>query len=56
MQTPEIKPGKNEFKCYNCRLVFVKRDGNWFDWGSMQVHLCRRCDKATAEQPQRKLG
>jgi hypothetical protein len=53
MQTTYSKPGKNQFKCFHCRAVFSSKLGDWFNWDSMQVHLCRGCDKLTAEDPQR---
>jgi hypothetical protein len=42
--------GRNQFKCFQCRLVFAQKDGNWFDWDDMQVHLCKSCEKKTAKQ------
>ncbi len=44
----DVKAGKNEFKCFHCREIRAKRDGDWVDWGNMQVHLCRTCDRDTA--------
>lgn len=44
---------KNQFKCFHCRLVFSKREGDWFDWDKMQVNLCKPCDKSTEERPER---
>lgn len=44
---------KNQFKCFHCRLVFAQRDGNWFNWKSMQVHLCKSCEKQTEKRPER---
>lgn len=38
---------KSQFRCFHCRLVVSRREGNWFDWDTMQVHLCPACDKAT---------
>jgi hypothetical protein len=55
MQTTQVKAGKNQFKCFHCRLIFSNKDGDWFDWDMMQVHLCRSCEKLTQDQPQRKL-
>ncbi|MCC7442704.1 MAG: hypothetical protein IT285_13800 [Bdellovibrionales bacterium] len=51
-RTPS-KLQKNQFKCFHCRKVFAQRDGNWFAWGMMQVHLCWNCDKATAKRAER---
>ncbi len=53
MKTFQLKTAKNQFKCFCCRLVFSQRDGDWFDWDQMQVHLCRSCDKLTEKKPQR---
>jgi hypothetical protein len=47
------KLSRNQFKCFQCRLVFLQRDGEWFNWESMQVHLCKDCDKLTEERPER---
>lgn len=47
------KLSKNQFKCFHCRSVFAQRDGNWFDWNDMQVHLCNKCDKITRKQDER---
>ena len=44
---------KKQFKCFQCRLVFAQRDGDWFTWDHMQVHLCRACDKLTEKNPER---
>lgn len=44
---------KNHFKCFQCRLLFNQRDGDWFVWESMQVHLCRACNKLTEKRPER---
>lgn len=43
--TTTTKLTKNQFKCFQCRLVFAQKDGDWFDRGNMQVHLCRGCEK-----------
>lgn len=52
--TPTMtKLAKNQFKCFHCRLVFAQRDGDWFNWDSMQVHLCKRCDQLTEHKPER---
>lgn len=48
-----VKIGKNEFRCYHCRRVLPKKDGDWFNWNHMQVHLCNACNKATASRPER---
>lgn len=53
MPDTEIKASKNQFKCFHCRLIFSKKDGDWFDWDSMQVHLCRTCEKLTERHPKR---
>ena len=51
--TTSAKPGKNQFKCFQCRLIFSNRDGDWFNWKHLQVHLCWACDKLTAAKPER---
>jgi hypothetical protein len=52
----ERKPGKNEFKCFECRSIYSSKDGDWFAWNSMEVHLCRGCDKDTQNRPERSKG
>lgn len=47
------KPAKNQFRCFHCRRLFAQRDGDWFDWDAMQVHLCRPCDHLTEKRPER---
>ena len=44
---------KNRFKCFHCRHVFAQRDGDWYDWSGIQVHLCRPCEKTTDKTPER---
>jgi hypothetical protein len=56
MSTAEATVGKNQFKCFHCRHVFAKKDGDWFNWDQMQVHLCNTCDKSTKQTPQRSYG
>ncbi|MCM2322152.1 MAG: hypothetical protein NDJ90_02715 [Oligoflexia bacterium] len=56
MQATPVKAGKNQFKCFHCRQVFANKDGDWFDWDQMQVHLCKGCERLTAKAPQRKRG
>jgi hypothetical protein len=53
METFQLKVGRNQFRCFHCRLIFAQKDGDWFDWDQMQVHLCRTCDKLTENRPQR---
>jgi hypothetical protein len=53
MQNSTLKPGKNQFKCFHCRLIFANKDGDWFHWEDMQVHLCKACDKLTEKKPER---
>jgi hypothetical protein len=48
-----VKLSKNQFRCFNCKSVFAQRDGNWFDWGDMQVHLCHQCDRMTRNAEER---
>jgi hypothetical protein len=50
--TPSKLP-KNKFKCFRCRLIFAQRDGDWVNWESMQVHLCKSCDSLTLKSPER---
>jgi len=47
------KAPRGQFKCFQCRLLFSQRDGDWVHWDSMEVHLCRGCDHATAKAPER---
>ncbi len=47
------KLGKNQFKCFHCRLIFAQRDGDWVNWDQMQVHLCRGCNLTTQSHPER---
>ncbi len=56
MQLTPVKAGKGQFKCFHCRQIFAMKDGDWVDWDSMQVHLCRTCEKKTADEPQRAQG
>lgn len=51
--TTTVKLLKNQFRCFQCRLTFAQRDGDWFVWDEMQVHLCRRCNKVTLDRPER---
>jgi hypothetical protein len=53
MKLVQLKVGRNQFKCFHCRLVFAQKDGDWHNWDQMQVHLCRTCDKLTEGKPQR---
>jgi hypothetical protein len=53
MLVNQAKAGRNKFKCFHCREVFANKDGDWFTWESMQVHLCKPCDKVTAKKPER---
>ena len=55
MQTIPAKIlNKNQFKCFHCRGVFQKKEGEWFNWSGMQVHLCQPCDRTTKASPERK--
>ena len=45
--------GKGQFRCFRCRKVYAMRDGDWFHWQSMEVHLCVPCDKDTRNAPER---
>jgi hypothetical protein len=53
LHTTPFKLAKQEFKCFHCRLVFKRKDGDWFNWEHMQVHLCRGCEKKTKGQSER---
>lgn len=50
---PLPKPGKGQFRCFQCRQLFRSKDGNWYMWTSMEVHLCNGCEKTTRDQPER---
>lgn len=47
------KLAKNRFRCYQCRQVFAQRDGDWFNWETLQVHLCKSCDRLTKNRSER---
>lgn len=47
------KLARNQFRCFQCKKAFLQRDGEWYDWNHMQVHLCRSCDKLTLKSPER---
>jgi hypothetical protein len=53
-EVEERKPGKNEFKCFQCRNITSSKEGDWHSWNAMEVHLCRVCDKTTQNRPERK--
>jgi hypothetical protein len=53
MASTETKLAKNQFRCFHCRRVFAQRDGDWFNWEFMQVHLCKSCDTLTKKRPER---
>lgn len=53
MSPTASKLARNQFKCFHCRLVFAQRDGDWFNWESMQVHLCKSCERLTEKRPER---
>lgn len=55
MMPTSTKVSKNQFKCFHCRLIFAQRDGDWFNWNAMQVHLCQLCNKLTERRPERSL-
>lgn len=51
---PEPKKApKGQFKCFCCRKLFPMREGNWFQWKTMEVHLCLGCDRTTRNTPER---
>lgn len=47
---------KGHFKCFHCRTITPNKSGDWVDWDGMQVHLCKPCDKKTAQKAERQLG
>jgi len=47
------KAGKNQFKCFHCRNICADKEGDWFDWDSMQVHMCKKCDLETRKSKER---
>jgi hypothetical protein len=49
----EPKAGKGQFKCYKCRKIYQARDGDWYNWESMEVHLCHKCEKETKGKDER---
>ena len=57
MSTPDNvapKLPKGHFKCFHCRKLFQMKDGDWHVWESMQVHLCKGCEKTTKARPERR--
>jgi hypothetical protein len=44
---------KGQFRCFRCRGVFMMKDGDWYHWKAMEVHLCNSCDKQTRNAPER---
>ncbi len=56
MKATYTKPGRNQFKCYHCGLIFQSKDGNWYNWNTMEVHLCFSCEKITKNMPERCLS
>jgi len=53
--TTNDKPGRGQFKCYQCRKIYASKDGDWYTWENMEVHLCKACDKSTQTRPERKI-
>jgi hypothetical protein len=53
MTQAQTKLAKNQFKCFECRMVFAQRDGDWYGWNQIEVHLCRDCSKLTEKRPER---
>ena len=47
------KPARGQFKCFHCRQLFPMKEGDWHTWNSMEVHLCKACNKATKDRPER---
>lgn len=52
-ETIPQKIPKGSFKCFHCRKLFAMKDGEWRHWGSMEVHLCKGCDKSTKDHKER---
>jgi hypothetical protein len=51
---PPLAPlAKGQFRCFRCRNIFLMKDGDWFHWNAMEVHLCTPCDKQTRSVPER---
>jgi len=51
---PTTKPRSGQFKCFRCRELFPSKEGDWHSWQTMEVHLCRKCEKETQNTPERK--
>lgn len=49
-------PARNEFKCFHCRLIHPRRDGQWLRWDDIEVHLCVACERLTRNAPQRQAA
>jgi hypothetical protein len=47
------KPGRGEFKCFNCRQVHPFKEGDWYPWADIEVHLCKSCESVTRKKPER---
>jgi hypothetical protein len=54
LSNPESKPGKGQFKCFQCRRIFSMKDGDWYFWNTMEVHLCISCERTTRDHTERK--
>ncbi len=54
MKATYSKPGRNQFKCFHCRLVFSAKEGDWYTWNTIEVHLCNNCEKLTKAKPERR--
>jgi hypothetical protein len=53
--TPQPSKMRNgEFKCFRCRHTTPNKDGDWYPWKTMEVHLCRGCAKETEGASERK--
>ena len=50
------KMGKGQFKCFHCRNIYPQKDGSWHHWNSMEVHLCKTCDRTTKERAERRAS
>ena len=45
---------RGQFKCFQCQKLYLMREGNWYRWDKMEVHLCTTCERTTRETPARK--
>jgi hypothetical protein len=38
-----VKGRMGNMKCFNCRAVCMRTDGNWHEGENDQVYLCKSC-------------